>query len=116
MVNRSKVDLLPAAVAVGERRPRRSQWKALSLITLLAIAMTLRYTDWPSISARQLGRQDVNLCPQSGVIYPDRHVQLWETLGSEYEQDAFTERAVEWLGGAVRIPYVAPVPVVCVIF
>ncbi|KAI0251422.1 carboxypeptidase S [Lactifluus subvellereus] len=107
MVNRcEKVDLLPAAVVVDseESRPRRSQWKALGLIALLAVAMALRYTDWSSISARQLGRQDANLCPQSEVIYPNRHAQLWETLGNEYEQGAFTERAVEWLGGAVRIP------------
>ncbi|KAI0251446.1 carboxypeptidase S [Lactifluus subvellereus] len=66
--------------------------------------MTLRYTDRSSIYARQLGRQDVNNCPQSEVIYPDRHAQLWETLGNEYDQDEFTERAAEWLGGAVRIP------------
>ncbi|KAI0251484.1 hypothetical protein BJV78DRAFT_1361617 [Lactifluus subvellereus] len=59
-----------------------SQWKALGLIALLTVAMTLRRRSFTRIVTRNSG----------------------ETLGNEYDQDEFTERAAEWLGGAVRIP------------
>ncbi|KAH9970444.1 hypothetical protein BJV74DRAFT_879845 [Russula compacta] len=44
------------------------------------------------------------LCPQSDALYPDSHAELWKSLGHNLKGDAFTTRAVEWLGGAVRIP------------
>jgi hypothetical protein len=108
MVNRSeKVDILPATVAMAERRPRTSRWRILGVISVFAVVMTLRCTNYgASISGIQLGRQDADPCPQSNVVYPVRHAQLWENLGNEYDQNAFKERVVEWLGGAVRIPYV----------
>jgi Gly-Xaa carboxypeptidase len=47
------------------------------------------------------------LCPQSDALYPESHAQLWDSLGRVFDEDAFITRAVEWLGGAVRIPYVS---------
>jgi hypothetical protein len=48
------------------------------------------------------------LCPQSDVLYPESttHAQLWKGLGRDFDDYAFMTRAVAWLGGAVRIPYV----------
>jgi hypothetical protein len=49
-----------------------------------------------------------NICAQSDVLYPESasHAQLWKSLGRDFDDDAFMTRAVAWLGGAVRIPYV----------
>jgi Gly-Xaa carboxypeptidase len=111
---REKTDPLPVPVtgAVEERRPpsRKSKWRVLAFISLLAIAMTLRYTGYggASMSKIQPGHYDANVCPQSNALYPNRYAQLWESLGNEYDQDEFNERATEWLQGAVRIPYVIP--------
>lgn len=53
------------------------------------------------------GGTATRLCPQSDVLYPvESHAQLWKSLGRDFDDDAFMTRAVEWLGGAVRIPYV----------
>ncbi|KAI9453418.1 carboxypeptidase S [Lactarius psammicola] len=47
---------------------------------------------------------DAKICPQADALYPDRHARIWEKLGKDFDQDAFTLRAAEWLGGAVRVP------------
>ncbi|KAF8273163.1 carboxypeptidase S [Lactarius quietus] len=59
----------------------------------------------PFLPGRGFGRlNDAKICPQTDALYPDRHRTLWESLGNDFSQDAFTLRAVEWLGGAVRVP------------
>jgi hypothetical protein len=51
------------------------------------------------------------LCPQTGALTPQ--AKIWEELGGvggELDEEKFKERAVEWLGGAVRIPWVISLP------
>jgi len=108
-----KVDhLLPTAVLVQAPCPQRSKWWALGFIALLASAISVasRYVD-PHNGQFPLAVQSsqfevANTCPQSNVLYPGKHAQLWENLGHNLNEDAFTTRAVEWLTGAVRIPYI----------
>ena len=107
MANWDEKDLLPATLPVSERRPQRSNWRVLGLITLLAVPIALRCATHfgPFLSDRGFGRlNDAKICPQADALYPDRHTSLWESLGKDFSQDAFTLRAVEWLGGAVRVP------------
>jgi hypothetical protein len=56
-----------------------------------------------AIQSRHHGVGGEGLCPQSDVLYPARHAQLWRRLGRDFDDDAFTARAVSWLGGAVRV-------------
>ena len=109
MANWDEKDILPATVPVSERHPRTFKWRVLGLIALLAVPMALRCATHvgPFLPGRGFRRlNDSIVCPQADALYPDRHAPLWESLGKEFSQDAFTLRAVEWLGGAVRIPYV----------
>ena len=96
-------------------RYQRSRWTALGLVALLASVFAvvpvflhddILYYKFLSaiLSSSQNGVE--KLCPQSGALYPEGHTQLWKGLGRDYEEDAFMTRAVAWLGGAVRIPYV----------
>ncbi len=48
------------------------------------------------------GGGTADLCPQSDALYPESHAQLWKSLERELDQDAFTVRAMAWLGGAVH--------------
>jgi hypothetical protein len=109
-----KVDNQTATVVVHTPRPQKSKWRVLGLVALLAsvFAVAARYAD-PSTSTRSFlsttlfgHHGGAKLCPQSDVLYPERHAQLWRSLGLEFAEDAFTKRAVAWLGGAVRILYV----------
>ncbi len=43
-------------------------------------------------------------CPQATAVVPEKNGELWESLGQAFGSDAFKGRAVEWLGGAVRVP------------
>ena len=107
MVNWHEKDLLPATLPVSERRSQTFKWRVLGLITLFAVPMVLRCATHvgPFLPGRGFGRlDDAQICPQTDALYPDHHAPLWETLGREYSEDKFTLRAVEWLGGAVRVP------------
>ncbi|KAH9987513.1 hypothetical protein BJV77DRAFT_1070482 [Russula vinacea] len=60
--------------------------------------------DGKFLSAISLTHGVANLCPQADALYPESNALLWDSLGSDFDEDAFTTRAAAWLGGAVRIP------------
>jgi hypothetical protein len=107
-----KAEVPPAVVFARGTRPRKSNWRALGLATLLASVLTaaLHCVDLPSglfLSAIRLDHHgEATLCPQSSALHPKHHAEVWKTLGREFDEKAFTTKAVAWLGGAVRIPYV----------
>ncbi|TFK51753.1 carboxypeptidase S [Heliocybe sulcata] len=43
------------------------------------------------------------LCPQSVPLVPEKNAQMWARLGSSYGTKEFVTKAVEYLGGAVRV-------------
>jgi len=45
------------------------------------------------------------LCPQVKPITPTKHSAIWESFVEKSTTDDYKTRAIEWLGGAVRIPY-----------
>ncbi|KAI0954058.1 hypothetical protein AcW1_006673 [Taiwanofungus camphoratus] len=47
---------------------------------------------------------EVPLCPQVPALIPEKHGELWQDLGGTFGGQAFLDRAVNWLAGAVRIP------------
>jgi hypothetical protein len=107
-----KVDNQTATVLVHSPHPQKSKWRVLGLVALLAsvFAVAARYADpsaRPFLSTTPFDhRGGAKLCPQSDVLYPEHHAQLWRSLGLEFAETAFTKRAVAWLGGAVRVLYV----------
>ena len=96
------------------RRHQISKWMALGLVALLSsvFAVVFLHIDifhhklLSAILSSHNGHRPPKLCPQSDVLNPESHAQLWKSLGHDYGEDAFLARAVAWLGGAVRIPYV----------
>jgi Gly-Xaa carboxypeptidase len=111
MATRDEKDILTTPF-VQAPRYQRSKLKALGLVALLAsvFAVLFLYADIlydKFLSATLSNHNEVaKLCHQSDVLYPESHAELWKNLGNDYDGDAFLTRAVEWLGGAVRIPYV----------
>jgi Gly-Xaa carboxypeptidase len=104
-----KVDFLTGAPVVRAPRSKRSKWTALGLVALLAtvFAVAFLHADFlygKFLSATSLTHTVAKLCPQSDALYPENNAQLWDSLGSDFDEDAFTTRAAAWLGGAVRIP------------
>ncbi|KAH9066865.1 hypothetical protein EDB87DRAFT_1678703 [Lactarius vividus] len=94
-------------VSISERRPQRQKWRMLGLVSLLVVPVVLRCIAHlgPFLPGRGFARlYDAKICPQADILYPDRNALLWDSLGKYFSQDAFTSRAVELLGGAVRVP------------
>lgn len=46
--------------------------------------------------------EDEAMCPQVGALYPEN--ELYEKLGKLYATEEFKEKAIGYLGGAVRVP------------
>jgi Gly-Xaa carboxypeptidase len=44
------------------------------------------------------------LCAQPSPLVPTKSADLWKELGEKYKTKEFLHDAVEWLGGAVRVP------------
>jgi len=109
-----KPDDLTTAVLAQGLRPQRSKLRVVGLGTLLlsafVFAVARHYADHLGVlflSATRWGHYGgAKVCPQADALYPERHVELWRSLGREFDEDPFMTRAVAWLGGAVRIPYV----------
>jgi hypothetical protein len=121
MAVRDEKDILTTPF-VQAPRYQRSKWTALGLVALLASVFTVVFLH-PDIlhdkflSAILLRHNGVaKLCSQSDALYPESHAQLWKSLGHDYDEDAFLTRAVAWLGGAVRIPYVITYAFCCATF
>jgi hypothetical protein len=122
-----KADILTTAVVAQAPPPQaqKSKWRVLGFVAVLAgvvviIAVASHYGDLPlpflsAIRWRHhgVGGGEEGLCPQSDVLYPARHAQLWRRLGRDFDDDAFTARAVSWLGGAVRVRCVFRLMVRC---
>lgn len=44
------------------------------------------------------------VCPQVGQLLPDANKDLWDKLSGQISSDEFKATAINWLGGAVRVP------------
>ncbi|KAI0067051.1 carboxypeptidase S [Artomyces pyxidatus] len=60
--------------------------------------------DVKAASPLTLSPASTDLCPQASALYPTEHDALWRDLGNTFGTHAFEGRAVDWLGGAVRVP------------
>ena len=65
-------------------------WNALDQIGILDFAI-------PSPASE--------VCPQADVLFPDRNKVVWDAFRAQLDTDGFKKKAIEWLGGAVRIRY-----------
>lgn len=105
MASQKSEDFLPAAAAPNQpSKPQicNSFRNFLVLITCIALSLAVKFTvQFIAVSSDVL---NVNLCPQAEVLVPTKHTELWADFGAAIGTDQFKARAVQWLGGAVKIP------------
>ncbi|KAG1881228.1 hypothetical protein F4604DRAFT_1678821 [Suillus subluteus] len=77
----------------------------ITLVTALAISASTYFVKRPS-NGFPVGTLDdgVDLCPQADELVPEKNGVIWESLQLAYSTEEFKARAIDWLGGAVRIP------------
>ncbi|KAG2113088.1 uncharacterized protein F5147DRAFT_682674 [Suillus discolor] len=73
----------------------------ITLVTALAISASTYFVKRPLNGSLENG---VDLCPQVDELVPEKNGVIWESLQHVYSTDEFKTRAIDWLGGAVRIP------------
>lgn len=84
----------------------------LSFVALFALFRFSARADWLSCA---LGiahppehdgvmKSNDDLCPQADVVTPYANNDIWQVLNEYYSTDTFLAQAVNWLGGAVKIP------------
>ncbi|KAF8337820.1 hypothetical protein F5887DRAFT_983763 [Amanita rubescens] len=97
-------DLLPL-VAPASSKKRSTRFRSL-LIVLGLVLCTLKLIDFAARGTTLLPYilEDSNNCPQTGLILPRKNRKLWNDLGGTVGSNDFQTRAVDWLGGAVRVP------------
>ena len=60
----------------------------------------------PKFAVSKSHHDPAALCPQVKPITPTKHSAIWESFTEKTTTDEYKTRAIEWLCGAVRIPYV----------
>lgn len=53
---------------------------------------------------KNLNASGDSVCPQAEAVTPFANNDIWKALSEYYSTDSFLEQAVDWLGGAVKIP------------
>ncbi|GJE90960.1 carboxypeptidase S [Phanerochaete sordida] len=101
-------DGLPAP-APSRQAPRRGLSRGLAFLLAAVCAGIALYTLGPPCLSKhfesfgEVARKE-ELCPQEDPLVPSTNGELWKGLSDKYSTNGFLLEAVEWLGGAVRVP------------
>ena len=104
----TKDSLLPSEFPSGQQKSNRT--KAVRLVILLGLFALAQYF-WTSSSTAfnvpPFANKDLQgLCPQAAELTPQKNEKVWKLLNKSFSTGDFKIRAIDWLGGAVRVPRV----------
>jgi len=112
-ISKQKVDtLFPATVDIQRMAPQHASRRIRSrILTIFLVGLIL----WATLSTAQYfnlwSPQDTpkssDICPQADVLVPQKNAELWNKLGGTIGTEGFKARAVDWLSGAVKLPWVS---------
>lgn len=107
---------LPSFALTGHQPVKRRLSTGFCVLLTAIFAGLALYTFAPRCTARHISIsqseteidfvKDSDLCPQPSPLVPSSTEELWKALNDKYRTKEFLNDAVEWLGGAVRVPYV----------
>ncbi|RDB23324.1 Carboxypeptidase S [Hypsizygus marmoreus] len=86
------------------RRPLLYTGLLLLLSSYYALLILPQFTDLGPWLGQKHHDYSTNYCPQADVLVPEVNGELWNSLTATIGTASFKSRAVEWLGGAVRVP------------
>ncbi|CDO73281.1 hypothetical protein BN946_scf185008.g43 [Trametes cinnabarina] len=112
-VHGEKAHQLPLPAYAQEQEPKRKTRCAgrtlvkglVGVLAVLTVLHSFDIVDLRSCGANHgVANPSADLCPQASAVVPEKNGELWKSLGKTFDSDAFKMRAVQWLGGAVRVP------------
>lgn len=101
--------LLPTAVSEAKQQ---SGWSGKAylrlLVFVLAAALFGRSAPHSSQAERTLAIEASAkaYCAQPDALYPTKNAALYDELDGTFGTPKLKERAIDWLGGAIRVPCV----------
>ncbi|GLB41814.1 putative to MEROPS metallopeptidase family M20A [Lyophyllum shimeji] len=97
--------LLPSPLVQHPKRTSalRSSLRILSVFLLCGYACMTLTAQLPLLVDDLLDKHE-SRCPQSDPLVPERNGALWKSLNATFGTESFKAQAVDWLGGAVRVP------------
>ena len=115
---REKHSVLPSTAPQAQRPHAHaafSRFRCTSWVVLLLFSFACVYTTFthgrtnvsallPLFPYSVVPADSAPLCPQAAPLLPTANAELWEGLSETFKSDAFLDRAIDWLAGAVRIP------------
>ncbi|THH12982.1 hypothetical protein EW146_g7187 [Bondarzewia mesenterica] len=103
-----KEAILPSTIptqVVSAPPKRRSKWAHFAGLVLCSLIILHPAVGILRSHLRPVfGDAGAELCPQVEALYPSKNAELFKSLGETLGTEEFKGRAVEWLGGAVRVP------------
>ena len=103
MNNSEKDNVLPLPTTISRPNTNPILKRAAFLVAVLGLSFYFSNIFTENV-ATYWYRSDGESCPQADVLIPQAHSALWNSLGAAYASENFKTRAVDWLGGAVRVP------------
>jgi hypothetical protein len=106
------LEVLPPTISQPPvNRTANSRFLGPRLVVLLTVLglgfyFTNTFNEGFDVRAIEWYRGHEESCSQPDILVPEKNGALWETLGGDYGTEEFKSRAVDWLAGAVRVPYV----------
>lgn len=89
-------------------RFRRANWGVLLLFVSACVYTTFTYGHSRASSLlfrpSDVGAESAALCPQASPLFPTKNAELWKGLSETFKGDAFLNRSINWLAGAVQVP------------
>lgn len=103
----------PSPTPVPSSKQRSKVW--LKLVVCLFVSRFAVLHFW-HLASDQFGfisfwnlsnRSPPNNCPQAGALIPEKNGKVWIDLNDKIGSAAFKQTAIDWLAGAIRIPWVS---------
>ncbi|KDR80513.1 hypothetical protein GALMADRAFT_60610 [Galerina marginata CBS 339.88] len=100
---KEKEGILPVA-ASSPTRPEKDKPK--SRVRPFGVLLTVYCLLRLSYGYKDLlfGQSSASGCPQVDVVIPEKNLNLWNGLNDKISTPEFQQSAIDWLGGAVRVP------------
>lgn len=111
MMYEKEQDLLPSTALPGHpahspARAEKKSWLSKKLYIILGLYCALHLLSHFSFGLKLGNVSSTSRCPQADVVTPEKNSNLWDQLNEKIGGANFKQDAINWLSGAVRIPYV----------
>ena len=92
----------PSPTPAPKLQQRKNVWIQVAIICFIVFRSTYLYF-WHATD--KASWTPSNNCPQADVLIPEKNGEIWSELNDKIGSAAFKQTAIDWLTGAVRIPW-----------